>query len=172
MLSDLNRVKNMRIANQNLSDVPKSQLTQRRENAATANNEDKNRKLALLGQSTQNRPSLLIQTMPSIQALKNAANHGSAVKTSKQDSTNTSKRLNMNHQDASLSIMSGILASSSDLPTKIISPAQSRADCAQTGSPVSAAIKGQREKSVTRLAHNGLRIIQTNNLVERHNATQ
>jgi len=54
MLSDLNRVKNMRIANQNLTEAPKSsQLVQRRDNVAPREGEiDPNRKLALLGQST------------------------------------------------------------------------------------------------------------------------
>ena len=154
--------------------MPKSQLTQRRDNAA-AESGDKSRKLALLGQSTQNRPSLLIQTMPSIYALKNAANHGSAVKTTKQASTTTSKRLVLGEKDVSMSYGSGILASSSELPTKIISAQQSRVDRDENGSHVSSVIKEQREKSVTRLANNGLRIIQTNNLVgtePRHAATQ
>ena len=59
------------------------------------------------------------------------------------------------------------------MPSKIISPAQSRGGRDEPGSTMSSVIKDQKEKSVTRLAHNGLRIIQTNNLAstDRHNAT-
>jgi len=61
--------------------------------------------------------------------------------------------------------MKNILASSSDLPSKIVSPAQPSIKIGCGKEEMGILLREQREKSVTRLASNGLRIIQTNTVI-------